>query len=141
MRGGFSIRGCGGMGSEDRGFELSRAARPTQTRDRSRASGILCRGKGGDMSSSRAFGWAVAVLAGLALPAPTLADDARDASVRARRIHARLIGVDSHIDTLQRVLNEQLDVSRRQPTGHLDLPPPKEAGMGAPCFPLWVATV
>ncbi len=92
------------------------------------------------MSSSRAFGWAVAVLAGLALPAPTLADDARDASVRARRIHARLIGVDSHIDTLQRVLNEQLDVSRRQPTGHVDLPRLKEAGMVAPFFALWVPT-
>jgi len=59
---------------------------------------------------------------------------------RARRIHASLIGVDSHIDTLQRVLNENVDVSRRQPTGHVDLPRLKEAGMVAPFFALWVPT-
>ena len=59
---------------------------------------------------------------------------------RARRIHARLIGVDSHIDTLQRVLNEQVDVSRRQPTGHVDFPRLKASGMVAPFFALWVPT-
>jgi len=59
---------------------------------------------------------------------------------RARRIHASLIGVDSHIDTLQRVLNEKVDVSRRQPAGHVDLPRLKEAGMVAPFFALWVPT-
>jgi membrane dipeptidase len=63
-----------------------------------------------------------------------------DAAERARGIHARLIGVDSHIDTLQRVLNGNEDISRRLARGHVDLPRLKEAGMVAPFFALWVPT-
>ena len=65
---------------------------------------------------------------------------AEDEPARARRIHASLIGIDSHIDTLQRVLNGQEDISRRLPRGHVDLPRLKEAGMVAPFFALWVPT-
>jgi membrane dipeptidase len=65
---------------------------------------------------------------------------AQDAAERARRIHASLIGVDSHIDTLQRVLNGNEDISRRLSRGHVDLPRLKEAGMVAPFFALWVPT-
>ncbi len=65
---------------------------------------------------------------------------AQDAAERARRIHASLIGVDSHIDTLQRVLNGNEDISRRTGRGHVDLPRLKEAGMVAPYFALWVPT-
>jgi membrane dipeptidase len=65
---------------------------------------------------------------------------AQDAADRARRIHASLIGVDSHIDTLQRVLNGKEDISRRLSRGHVDLPRLKEAGMVAPFFALWVPT-
>jgi membrane dipeptidase len=65
---------------------------------------------------------------------------AQDAAARARRIHASLIGVDSHIDTLQRVLNGNEDISRRLSRGHVDLPRLKEAGMVAPFFALWVPT-
>ena len=80
---------------------------------------------------------AAAAVASVALGAepPSRAGDER-----ARRIHASLIGMDSHIDTLQRVLNENVDVSRRQPTGHVDLPRLKAAGMVAPFFALWVPT-
>jgi membrane dipeptidase len=59
---------------------------------------------------------------------------------RARKLHARLIGVDSHIDTLQRVLNGGEDISRATGRGHVDLPRLKEAGMVAPFFALWVPT-
>jgi len=65
---------------------------------------------------------------------------APDPMERARRIHASLVGVDSHIDTLQRVLNGNEDISRRLPRGHVDLPRLKEAGMVAPYFALWVPT-
>ena len=65
------------------------------------------------------------------------ATSAEDAATRARRIHADLIGVDSHIDTLQRVINQGVDLSRRQPGTHVDLPRLKEAGMVAPFFALW----
>jgi len=61
-----------------------------------------------------------------------------DAAERARRIHASLIGVDSHIDTVQRVLNGQEDISQRLARGHVDLPRLKQAGMVAPFFALWV---
>ena len=91
------------------------------------------------MRSRGVVPWAVAAAAvasmarGAEPPSSALAE-------RARRIHASLIGVDSHIDTLQRVLNENVDVSRRQPSGHVDLPRLKEAGMVAPFFALWVPT-
>jgi membrane dipeptidase len=59
---------------------------------------------------------------------------------RARRIHAETIGVDSHIDTIQRVLNGKEDLSRRTGKGHVDLPRLREAGMRAPFFALYVPT-
>jgi len=72
----------------------------------------------------------------LALAAASAAG-AEDEAARARRIHADLIGVDSHIDTLQRVINQGVDLSRRQPGSHVDLPRLKESGMVAPFFALW----
>jgi hypothetical protein len=51
---------------------------------------------------------------------------------RARRIHAEMIGVDSHIDTLQRVLNGKEDISQRTGKGHVDLPRLREAGVRPP---------
>ncbi len=59
---------------------------------------------------------------------------------RARRIHRTLIGVDSHIDTIQRVVNEGADLSRRVPNAHADLPRLIESGMKAPFFALYVPT-
>jgi membrane dipeptidase len=64
----------------------------------------------------------------------------QDSAERARRIHAHLVGVDSHIDTLQRVLNGNEDISRPTGRGHVDLPRLKQAGMTAPFFALWVPT-
>ena len=66
--------------------------------------------------------------------------DAQDFVTRARRIHAETIGVDSHIDTLQRVLNGKEDISRRTGKGHVDLPRLRESGMRAPFFALYVPT-
>jgi membrane dipeptidase len=63
---------------------------------------------------------------------------AEDEAARARRIHASLVGVDGHIDTLQRVFDEGVDLSQRQARGHVDLPRLKEAGMVARFFALWV---
>jgi membrane dipeptidase len=64
----------------------------------------------------------------------------QDSVERARRIHAETIGVDSHIDTLQRVLNGHEDISRPTGKGHVDLPRLREAGMRAPFFALYVPT-
>ena len=76
----------------------------------------------------------VGVMAAAASAAPP------DEPARAREIHAHLIGVDSHIDTLQRVVNGGEDISKRTPRGHVDLPRLKESGMVAPFFALWVPT-
>src|SRR5262245_22176589 len=59
---------------------------------------------------------------------------------RARRIHAEAIGVDSHIDTIQRVLNGGEDLSTRTSGGHVDLTRLLESGMRAPFFALYVPT-
>ncbi|MCA1561207.1 MAG: dipeptidase, partial [Acidobacteria bacterium] len=64
----------------------------------------------------------------------------QDSVERARRIHAETIGVDSHIDTLQRVVNGKEDVTQRTGKGHADLPRLREAGMRAPFFALYVPT-
>jgi membrane dipeptidase len=64
----------------------------------------------------------------------------QDYAARARRIHADTIGIDSHIDTIQRVLNGKEDISRRTGRGHVDLPRLREAGMRAPFFALYVPT-
>lgn len=64
----------------------------------------------------------------------------QDSVERARRIHAETIGVDSHIDTLQRVVNGKEDVSQRTGKGHVDLPRLRAAGMRAPFFALYVPT-
>jgi membrane dipeptidase len=78
--------------------------------------------------------WPAVILA-LAAASPA---GAEDEATRVRRIHASLVGVDGHIDTLQRVVNEGVDLSVRQARGHVDLPRLKEAGMVAPFFALWV---
>src|SRR5262245_44602927 len=59
---------------------------------------------------------------------------------RARRLHAEALGVDSHIDTIQRTLNGGEDISKRTAGGHVDLPRLRESGMRAPFFALYVPT-
>jgi membrane dipeptidase len=73
------------------------------------------------------------------LAAAALADRSQDLA-RARRIHAEAIGVDSHIDTIQRALNGGEDISKRTTGGHVDLPRLRESGMRAPFFALYVPT-
>ncbi len=54
--------------------------------------------------------------------------------------YAQNIGIDSHIDTAQRVLIEGANLAMRSPVGHVDIPRLKEGGMNAPFFALWVPT-
>jgi membrane dipeptidase len=62
---------------------------------------------------------------------------AQDDMARARRIDAQAIGVDSHIDTIQRVLIANVDLAQRSSSGHADFPRLREGGMKAPFFALW----
>ena len=74
----------------------------------------------------------------LTLVIPLCAAD--EITQRARRIQADVIGIDSHIDTLQRVLMEHVDLGQKLPGGEVDLPRLREGGMHAPFFALWVPT-
>src|SRR5205085_55028 len=55
-------------------------------------------------------------------------------------LHAQNIGMDTHIDTAQRVLIDRADITQRSPVGHVDIPRLKEGGVNAPFFALWVPT-
>src|SRR5215469_16771034 len=56
---------------------------------------------------------------------------------RARKLMAKAIGIDSHIDTIQRVLMGE-DLGERHDVGHVDIPRLREGEMHAPFFALWV---
>ena len=53
-------------------------------------------------------------------------------------LRAQTIGIDTHIDTAQRLLIGGVDISKRLPDGQVDLPRLREGGMRAPFFSLWV---
>ena len=55
-------------------------------------------------------------------------------------LRAQTVGIDSHIDTLQRVLIDNVDLGQRSSRGHADLPRLREGGVNAPFFALWVPT-
>jgi membrane dipeptidase len=61
-----------------------------------------------------------------------------DNHARARKIAAEAVGIDSHIDTVQRVLVMGEDLSKRWDVGHVDIPRLREGGIHAPFFALWV---
>jgi membrane dipeptidase len=63
---------------------------------------------------------------------------AHDEMTVARRLAAQTIGIDSHIDTVQRVLVMGEDLGKRWDVGHVDLPRLREGGMHAPFFAMWV---
>jgi membrane dipeptidase len=56
----------------------------------------------------------------------------------ARRIQAKVLGVDLHNDTMQRVLMEKVDIGNRLSDGAVDIPRLQEGGMHVPFFALWV---
>jgi membrane dipeptidase len=53
---------------------------------------------------------------------------------------AQSIGIDTHIDTAQRVLVEGVDLTKRLKDGEVDIPRLREGAMNAPFFALWVPT-
>ena len=53
---------------------------------------------------------------------------------------AQTVGIDSHIDTAQRILIDRADITQRSPVGHVDIPRLKEGGVNTPFFALWVPT-
>lgn len=62
----------------------------------------------------------------------------KDIPAHARRLAAEAIGIDSHIDTVQRILVMGEDLSKRWDVGHVDIPRLHAGGTHAPFFALWV---
>src|SRR5258707_15490274 len=65
---------------------------------------------------------------------------AQDEMAHAQRLKSTLLGIDTHNDTIQRVLVGHVDLGQRLPDGQIDLPRLQEGGMRAPFFALWVPT-
>ena len=63
---------------------------------------------------------------------------AGDVSPRAAKLHRQAIVVDTHIDTPQRFLDEDFDLTPRDPKGHIDLPRMKEGGLDAGFMSIYV---
>src|SRR5215472_14120784 len=55
-------------------------------------------------------------------------------------LRAQTIGIDSHIDTVQRVFFDHEDLTKRSTRGHVDLVRLHEGGVNAPFYALWVPT-
>jgi membrane dipeptidase len=76
----------------------------------------------------------------------TLHDDAaastsEHASEPARdplAVHRRVILVDMHADTVQRIIDEGADINQKLPDGHLDAVRAREGGLDALFFSIWV---
>ena len=62
------------------------------------------------------------------------------AAICANAQAPRWIGIDTHIDTAQRVLYDHVDLGQRLADGPIDLKRLKEGSMNAPFFALWVPT-
>lgn len=53
-------------------------------------------------------------------------------------IHKRAIAVDMHVDTVQRVLDENVDLQQRLSDGHFDAVRARAGGLDAQFFSIWV---
>ena len=56
----------------------------------------------------------------------------------APAVHRRVIAIDLHADSIQRALDEGLDLGRRLPDGHFDSARAREGGLDAQFFSIWV---
>jgi membrane dipeptidase len=63
--------------------------------------------------------------------------NAQDEMAHARKLANEIIGIDSHTDTIERVLVGGEDLGVRSKIGHADIPRWKEGGMHAPFLALW----
>ena len=64
-------------------------------------------------------------------PSPSVAKD-------AAAIHRSAIAIDMHADSVQRTLDEGVDLAQRLPDGQLDAVRAKEGGLDAQFFSIWV---
>ncbi|MFQ5927258.1 MAG: dipeptidase, partial [Terriglobia bacterium] len=63
---------------------------------------------------------------------------AGDVTRQAAKLHRRAVVVDLHIDTPQRLLDEDFDLGPRDTNGHIDIPRMKEGGLDAGFMSIYV---
>jgi membrane dipeptidase len=73
----------------------------------------------------------------LATPISIFAEQPDEA---VHRIQSKVLGVDTHNDTVQRVIYFNADLGKRSSEGMIDLPRLREGGIHVPFFALWVPT-
>jgi membrane dipeptidase len=71
-------------------------------------------------------GLAMATVTAFALTSPSV-----------QELHKQAIVIDTHSDTIMRLLDNQLDFGKRGADGHMDLPRLKEGGVDAQVFACW----
>ena len=59
-------------------------------------------------------------------------------SYLARKINKKAIVIDTHADTVGRILDEGVDISKRTKNGHIDIPRLKEGGIDVQFFSCWI---
>ncbi|HSD45568.1 MAG TPA: membrane dipeptidase, partial [Pyrinomonadaceae bacterium] len=69
---------------------------------------------------------------------PVGQNSARESATDPITIHKRAIAVDMHADTVQRVLDEQVDLQQQLSNGHFDAVRAKAGGLDAQFFSIWV---
>jgi len=74
---------------------------------------------------------------GLLLVLPLWLAASGDITPRTATLHREAIVIDTHIDTPQRLLDEDFDLAPRDPFGHADLPRMKEGGLDAGFMSIW----
>jgi membrane dipeptidase len=67
-----------------------------------------------------------------------IASQAEEVSPRAHTLHTRALVLDTHADTVQRVIYDNFDLGPRDARGHLDIPRLREGGLDAVFFSIWV---
>ncbi|MDQ3907926.1 MAG: dipeptidase, partial [Acidobacteriota bacterium] len=67
-----------------------------------------------------------------------MTDDRPPATGDALALHRRAILIDTHADTVQRIIDEGVDINRRLSDGHLDAVRAREGGLDAQFFSIWV---
>jgi membrane dipeptidase len=61
-----------------------------------------------------------------------------EASSDPRSVHQRAIAIDMHVDTAQRLLDEDVDIQQQLSDGHFDAVRAKTGGLDAQFFSIWV---
>lgn len=68
-------------------------------------------------------------------------EEAGSLSEQARRINQSAIVIDTHVDTLQRILIGNTSITNRLPDGQVDIPRMREGGVKGEFFSVWIDSV